>query len=30
MKTWKDWMVPPVLFPAMMVVGILLLAWLRP
>lgn len=30
MKAWKDWLVPPVLFPALLVVGILAYAWLRP
>ena len=30
MKKWKDWLVPPVLFPVLLVVGILPYAWLRP
>lgn len=30
MKNWKDWLVPPVIFPALLVVGILAYAWLRP
>ena len=30
MKRWKDWLVPPVIFPALLVVGILTYAWLRP
>jgi hypothetical protein len=30
MRNLKDWLVPPVLFPALLVVGILAYAWLRP
>jgi hypothetical protein len=30
MTRWKNWLVPPVLFPAMLIVGILAYAWLRP
>jgi hypothetical protein len=30
MKSWKDWLVPPVLFPVLLVVGFLAYAWLRP
>lgn len=30
MRNLKDWLVPPVLFPALLVVGIVAYAWLRP
>jgi hypothetical protein len=30
MKTWKDWLVPPVLFPAFLVVAIVAYACLKP
>jgi hypothetical protein len=30
MTSWKDWLVPPVVFPALLVIGILAYAWFRP
>jgi hypothetical protein len=30
MRNWKNWLVPPVLFPVLLIVGILAYAWLRP
>jgi hypothetical protein len=29
MKNWKEWLSPPRLFPAVLLVGIVVYAWLR-